>query len=1009
MTKSVRHSIVLLCALVLTAGQGFAQLNKITFDLYKEKPKEFKNRELRSEKTGNKKFTLPRKFIQNTTSHYNFYFNANNKINSVIEMARIAEVNDYSHMLPYYSYSLENTSAMASDLDSVVQKATAGILLHDLRSNWVDNFYMLIGKSYFLQKKFDSAYMAFQFINFNLHPKDKKNKKRDEQIVVGSNLNKNKPAGSIASKEDRKFFDRILSQPPSRNDALVWQALTLTYMEKYGEAAGLMHTLKNDPQFPERLQSLLAEVEGYWFYSRGQYDSTIHYLEQSLPNSIDQQDKAHKEFLLAQLYEQKKSVDTSAYYYSLAIRHTTDPLMDIYGNLNKAMLLKSDDPQEIMNTVGTLLRMAKKDKYENYRDIIFFAAGELAMEIPDTASAIAFFKRSAHFNTENLSLKNKAFLNLAQLSYDQRDYRNSFNFYDSLQNGDTAITAEMWNKINNTKSSLAEVVKELNVIEREDSLQEVASLPTAEREALLKKLSRKLKKERGIQDYDSDYDSPSGVFDTKNNNTPLFSQDDQKGDWYFYNTSAKSKGYSEFRSVWGRRQNIDNWRRIPGSLSTVAQVPNARPIDPNAGLAGDDPMVAPPPGNKMIDILVPIQDDISVDGLRANLPLTQPLLDSSNGRIALALFALGKHYQNLLEDYREAINTYETSLAKFPDSLYGGELYMNLSYCYKQLGNTAMSERYKSMLLQKFASSEYADRIQNPKKYAPVEKDPVTTKVYDAIYTKFIEGNFEDAVREKRVADSIYGKTYWSPQLLYIESVYYIKDRQDSMATVTLKEIVKEFPESPMKEKAQNIIRVLSYRDSLENYLTKLQVERLKEDSQIVVFDDTRIKGNIGTQKLERDDSKLIPIKVTTVDVPKLNEEKKAPVVIKNQAFAIDPLSDQNVVMILTKVDPVYSSEARTAFNRYNQVKYYSRKIDIVKDTLDDDRTLLVFSGFVSAEDAIRYIERIRKDAPGEISWLPADKYFFTMISDGNLALLKENKKLDSYLELLKQKFPDKF
>lgn len=1004
MTKTVRHSIVLLCTLVLTAGSGFAQLSKITFDLYKEKPQKYENRVLRSEKTGDKKFTLPRKLIQNTTSHYNFYFNADNKLNSVIERARMSEVTDYTKLLPYYSYSLNNTAAQATELDSIIQKATAGILLHDLRSNWVDNFYMLIGRSYFLQKKFDSAYMAFQFINYNLRPKDKKSK--DEQVVVGSNLNKATGSGSIANKEDRKFFQRILSKPPSRNDALVWQAMSLTRMEKYGEAAGLMNTLKNDPQFPDRLQSQLAEAEGYWFYTQQQYDSTIYYLELSLPNTLDLQDQAHKEFLLAQLYGQKGSVDTASYYYTKAIRHTTDPLMDIYGNLNMAMLLKSDDPQEIKNTVGVLLGMAKKDKYENYRDIIFFAAAELALEIPDTASSIAFYKRSTYFNTMNLSLKNKAFLQLAQLSYDQRDYRNAFNYFDSLQNGDTTFTADMWDRINSKKTSLAEVVKQLNIIEREDSLQQIAAMPTAERDAFLKKLSKKLKKERGIKDWDADTETASNAFNTKNNNTPLFGSENQKGEWYFYNTAAKSKGYSEFRSIWGQRQNIDNWRRISGPGTAPQRA--ARRVNDNETIVGDDPMAAPPPGNKAIDILVPIQDDISVEGLRENLPLTQPQLDTSNGRIATSMFALGKAYQNLLEDYKEAIITYESSLQKFPDSLYGGEIYSNLSYCYKQLGNLAQADRYKSLLLQKFASSEYADRLQHPEKYKPAEKDPATTKTYESIYNKFIEGRFEEAVKEKKEADSIHGKTYWTPQLLYIESVYYIRNRQDSAATGVLKEIVTQFPQSPMKEKAENIIRVLSYRDSLENYLTNLKVERMREDSQIVVFDDARIQGNIA-QKLERDDSKLLPKRVTTVDVPKLAEEKRAPVIARNQAFAIDPLSAQNVVMILTKVDPVFSSEARTAFNRYNQTKFYNRKIEIKKDTLDADRTLLVFSGFVSADDAIKYTDRIRKDAAGEVSWLPADKYFFTIISDDNLELLKENKKLDDYLELLKQKFPEKF
>src|SRR6187551_3784367 len=110
-----------------------AQVEKITFDLQKDKPKKFKDTRLRSEKTGEKKFTAPRRFIQNTTSHYNYFFNANNKINSVIELARMASKDDYSKLISYYSYTLDNTAAQKNELDSVIYKATAGILLHDLR------------------------------------------------------------------------------------------------------------------------------------------------------------------------------------------------------------------------------------------------------------------------------------------------------------------------------------------------------------------------------------------------------------------------------------------------------------------------------------------------------------------------------------------------------------------------------------------------------------------------------------------------------------------------------------------------------------------------------------------------------------------------------------------------------------------------------------------------------------------------------------------------------------
>jgi hypothetical protein len=157
-----------------------------TFDPFgkEKKPKEYEEKILPSEKTADKKFTKGRRFSQNTISHYNYYFNANNKLNLVIDRARTAQIDDYTQLLSFYPYSLDNTASQQVELDSVIYKATGGILLHDLRSDWVDNMYMLIGKSYYYRKLFDSAALTFQFINYNLFPRKKD---EDDNRIVGAN------------------------------------------------------------------------------------------------------------------------------------------------------------------------------------------------------------------------------------------------------------------------------------------------------------------------------------------------------------------------------------------------------------------------------------------------------------------------------------------------------------------------------------------------------------------------------------------------------------------------------------------------------------------------------------------------------------------------------------------------------------------------------------------------------------------------------------------------------
>ncbi|MGH2646359.1 MAG: hypothetical protein ACRDE8_02285, partial [Ginsengibacter sp.] len=162
---------------------------------------------------------------------------------------------------------------------------------------------------------------------------------------------------------------------------------------------------------------------------------------------------------------------------------------------------------------------------------------------------------------------------------------------------------------------------------------------------------------------------------------------------------------------------------------------------------------------------------------------------------------------------------------------------------------------------------------------------------------------------------------------------------------------------------------------------------------------------------MEQDTTRMLSIKPNTIIPGKvyLDSSKKAPSIVKNSTFIIDPLSQQYVMMVLNKVDPVYSTEAKNALNRYNKENFYNQVINIEKDTLDKDRTLLIFTQFETADLAIKYMDKLKKDVPSEISWLPVAKYSFYIISGANLDLLKENKKLQDYIDLLNKKYPGKF
>lgn len=984
-------SIILLSLSLLNVG--YAQPTWTLDPFGKEKkPEKYEEKKLGSEKTADKKFTTVRRLIQNNVTHYNFYFNANNKLNAVIERAKLAQKDDYGRLLSFYPYSFENTASQQVELDSVIYKATAGILLHDLRSDWVDNLYLLIGKAYFLRHELDSAALTFQFINYNLFPRKKK---EDDSRIVGANESATDNVISIANKENRNILQKAMTKPPSRNDALIWLTRTLTDREEYGDAAGLINILQNDPNLPSRLRNDLEEVTAYWFYSQDHFDSSAVHLEKALTTAYNKQDRARWEFLLGQMFEMSGQFDKASDYYAKVSKHTVDPVMDIYARLNDAKMFRQEgNTKELENSIARLLKMAKKDKYEAYRDIIYYSTGQLSLQQPDTTSGIGFYNKSLRYNENNSAYKARAFLQLANIAYNQRDYKNAFAYYDSLQ-ADTSSLDKQPFDINERRNSLAKVVEDMSIIEREDSLQKIAAMAPADRDAFIKKLLKKYRKERGLKEDDKFEGNTLITFNNdKSGSVDLFSSSSSpsKGEWYFYNPALKSRGFNEFKSKWGKRTNVDNWRRKTSSDALI-----------NRNSGGIDPLTPTTDSSKLLNA-IPQPLDLSFDALSLNIPLSAEKMDTSNARIAASLLDLGKLFQFELQDHEQAILTFDEYLERFPNKP-ADEAFLGLYYSYNKLGNTAKAAYYKNLLATKYPQSSATNLLLDPASTQPNKKNPEVTKRYEAIYDMFIEGRFADALEAKKKEDSLYGHTYWTPQLLYIEAIQYVKEKNDSSAIRALNNIITLYSESPLKDKAQTMISVLNRRAEIENYLTNLQVIRA-EENQVIIGDD---KPAVAVKPEVKPVIKTIePNKVPATSILKDSGIRAIPS-MTNGVFTMEPDKPHYVIMLLEKVDVVYVNEARNAFLRYNRERFYNQPITITKDQLDAERAVLVFTPFEDADAAILYYEKIKKAAPSEVSWLQPAKYSFLIITDSNLQLLKANKDIKAYKTLLNTQFNNRF
>jgi tetratricopeptide (TPR) repeat protein len=1056
----VFNQIFVFTLVICFLWQDVSAQGGLSFDLIK--PKKYEEKKLGSEKSADKKFGAVRKFTQNTVTKFNWNFNAQNKLDMVIARAKEAHRDDYTRLLSFYNYDLSQTKQYESDLDSVIYKANAGILIHDLRNSWIDNLYLLMGIAYYYKNDLDTAYLTFQYINYAFSPREKDGYDKP----IGSNATEGGTAFSISTKEKTGIPNKMWARPPSRNESFIWQIRTYLAKGETAEAAGMIETLKGDPLFPSRLLPDLYEMQAYWFYKQEVYDSAAVYLEKALDNAENGQEKARWEYLTGQLYERAGNPELAKEYFERTTKHTFNPVLELYARLNASRQDRSNE-KVISENIDAVIRMARKDRYTNYRDIIYFTAATMELERKNVEGARQLLMKAVAVpKTQNeYSQRTQAFILLGDLSFEIHAYRDAKRFYDSVditdpKIGDAALLQQR-------KVILLPIVEEIGIIERQDSLQRIAMLPETERDALIKKMVKQMRKSQGIKEEVTEGAGANSVNKTAGP-SDLFAN--TKGEWYFDNASLKSKGFTDFKGKWGNRPNTDNWRRS-GAISRTNG-----PKEEKEATFGKD---APPAGTSVAGV--------SYEDLMKNLPLTPELLKISNDSIEKATFRLGKIYFESLEDYPETITTLEGLLAKYPATIHKPEALFILNYCYNKTGNIAKASETKLLLEQQYSGSEYQKMVTNPAGGTQKSRAEADMNLrYENIYISFIEGRFDQALADKKIADSLYGSNYWTPQLLYIQSVYHIKQKQDDQAKVVLQQIIKLYPTSPLSPRAQTMLDVLGRRKEIEDYLTNLKIERPGEDSAYIVNNEPAIKKEIvvvaplvppvvpldqaairhadslaALQKLE-DGLKAKAAALTTVGgkpkdsintsfkvaaitmvdsfkraVPGVKPDTTAgavnpaknfvdtsrlatavlppvsrpaadsPVIVAkpkqlviNSVYTADAEAPHMVIMILDKVDPVYVGEAKNAFNRYNKQNYFNLPIETTNQPLSDSLNLVVMTPFPNAAAALDYTRKAAEIAETRIiPWMPKGKFSFIVITPANLQLLLNRKDLAEYLK----------
>ena len=639
-----------------------------------------------------KKSTFFTRAFHNTTTHYNWYFNGEETLKSSIKKLEEKHQEDYNQLLPIFPIGTEkDAQSITPSLDKAIKKGAKAISRHSIfikgeeHNRWVDDCYLMIAKSYFFQREYVKAIEAFRFIS-------------------------------------RQFKGTEIDF-----EAQLW--LCRTYIDKgdLSSAELLFNTILTEESFPEKFNGEFALVYAHYHIQNQDFLSATEELLAAIEETVKSKEKSRYHFILAQIYHQQENYTEATKHYEIVLRKSPDYEMAFNAKINRARAYDIESGN-IESVREELQKMLKDDKNIEYQDVIYYGLAELSVRENKIDEAIPLYKKSVAKSVTNDAQKAISSLQLGEIFYEKQNYRMAQAYYD------TTITFLSLNHISyksalQKQTTLSSLIKNLDVITHQDSLQMVAMMPENERNSFIDAIIRKLEEQERLErELEANNRAESMFLNDQNGrggmNNNRFNQSNQTqgGKWYFYNPTTLSFGYSEFVRKWGKRKLEDDWRRAnKASLSIEALESDTTTEE--------------------------VFDPKSRDSYIKGLPLTIEEIQTSNEKIIEAHYNAGVIYKEELEDLLRSEEMFDALNQRFPKN---DNRVMVLYYLYilnKELGDHQKSENYKQALLTEYPNSEYSKIISNPEflQEALANKSEIEL-TYEQAHNLYISKNYKQAL-----------------------------------------------------------------------------------------------------------------------------------------------------------------------------------------------------------------------------------------------------------------------
>ena len=897
------------------------------------------------------KNTAKSRFWQSFTAKYNTYYNGSQAfIEGSLEKEK-GNKDNYTEPLPLYAVGNKQSRDIGKgQFDRSIEKMEKTIKLHSIKARpewnktrrktakdreWLGRreynpflwkAWLLMGKAQFQKGAFDEAAATFSYMS--------------------------------------RLYQ---TQPMQYALARAWLAKSYVELDWIYDAEDVIRNMNRDSMHYRSIKDWEATYADYYLHA-GELEKAATYLRKVIGHERRKTQKAREWFLMGQIQAQLGNQEQAYKAFRNVIRQNPPYELEFNARIAQTEVMAKGQSRQM---ISRLRRMARNDNNKDYLEQVYYAIGNIYLSQQDTLRAIAAYEQGNEKATRAGIEKGVLLLKLGNLYWEREKYNDAQRCYGEAI-GLLDKERPDYEALSNRSKVLDELVPYTDAVYLQDSLQQLAKMPEAERlkaiDRVIDELKRKEKEERDKAleaevEQQLQKRGATGNLNQRQTTPATPAAGGGNGQWYFYNQVAVNQGKQTFQRQWGKRENVDNWQRInqtvvrfdtptenPEAPDDQDNLDNAEPTDSLAAQEG----IAPPEGADSL-----AADPHNREYYLAQIPFTEEQLAESDNIIKDGLFHSGVIFKDKLDNLRLSEKQLLRLTRSYSDFEQTDEVWYHLFLLYSRLGQYEEAERCVERLKADFADSQWTTLLTDPYFEENARFGAhIEDSLYAATYEAFRHDRHDEVETNARLSAERFPLGENRAKFIFIDGLSQLNNGDGNGCLEQMKTVVEKYPKSEVSEMAGMIIKGVQEGRPLHGGKFDL--------------------GDVWSRR----DITLATTDSTATDT--LSEERNT-----NFLFILAYNPDSLGGPGLTENQLLFEMA------RHNFTNFLVRNFDIQLDGGYDIRRMTV-SGFLSYDEALQYARQLYSDAPGQLDQML--RHCRTIIiSEQNLPLIGTRYSYDDY------------